>query len=96
MQQPASSQNHVARILREKAQVYCLQYDRGTPKAAYFFLKIDPLRTAAFHKIRNGNAAVASDTITEFGEVVASGWGEVPKRVREVMQEQYNITFDDE
>lgn len=85
-----------SRIAREKARVYCLQYNRKAPDSCYFFLKIDPLRETMFQKALGGNALLSQQKIGEFGEVVASGWGEPPVRVREVLSENYAITFMDE
>lgn len=83
-----------ARIAKEKDKVYCLQYDKGTRESCYFFVKINPMRETAFLKALDGGLS-AQYQLADFGEVVASGWGEPPARVKEVMAEQYALTFTD-
>lgn len=81
-----------AKIQTEKAKVYCLQYDRSTPDAAYFFLEVNPLKDMLFQRaLKTG----ADQKLESFGTVIASGWGEPGAGVRERMGKLYNLEFLD-
>lgn len=79
-----------ARIAAEKSKVYCLQYDEGTDKAAYFFLQVDGAKEAAFLR---GIEAGSDARLEEFGTVIASGWGVPGAGVKTAMTEKYDIEF---
>lgn len=81
-----------AKILAEKTKVYCLQYDRGTSDAAYFFLEVHPAKESLFLRaLQTG----ADQKLESFGTVIASGWGEPGTVARKKMAELYQLEFID-
>jgi len=81
-----------AQIISQQARVYCLQYDRGTADSCYFFLQVDRAKLAPFeHALATGGGG----KLTDFGQVIASGWGEPGVGVQETMSAKYGLTFKD-
>lgn len=82
-----------AKILSEKHRVYCLQYDAGTAQECYFFLQVDAAKELAFLRVVESGG---DGKITEFGKVVASGWGQPGVGVKETMRKKFGVVFSED
>lgn len=59
-------------------------------RVSYFFVLIDPVKEKAFFKAYHNNKECL---LSDYGTIVASGWGEPPESVKQRMREEYGAAF---
>lgn len=77
-----------AMISRNNARIYVLTYPVGE-KTAWYVLDVDSVKQQRF---RHHLTLPAPITLTDYGKILYSGWGEGPdKSLKAVLNKQYGL-----
>jgi len=76
----------MSRFINEEQLLYCLNGTDHTGRRAWYYLMVHPYKLAEFKR----KLLVGSLTFSDYGEVVASGYGDAaPPHVREQLQARF-------
>lgn len=82
---------HTKRLKSEQRgeDIYCVRATDVTGRKAYYFIRLDPYKKQAFLRL----PADAAYTITDYGNVLASGYGAPPPELVARMNAEYGTAF---
>jgi hypothetical protein len=77
-----------SKILSEKERLYGLSHRFAHGLVAYYFILVDPVKEQRFLRTLSSKEPIE---LTQYGEIVASGWGEAPPALIESLKKKYNF-----
>lgn len=79
------------KLRQERSNVHPLTYTTDEGRTHYFFLLVDHAKEPKFLKLLESKEGKIN--LTEFGEILASGYGEPPKELIAEMEAKYNFEY---